>query len=227
MESPFAEGASSSSEGSEEAGESGEEGSEEGDGASSSDEDADVCAVARSLEPLICEGQAMRGCAFEAGVYPSDAEPCPGVEIRLTSDFWLRENEALAPHARAYAADAALLNEAFAKAYHKITHAGLDRCGMTGRACAPGTACVRTEDASGALLTEQCEPDGSLPRAATNKKTTRNDPGLVVAAAASSAATLLLAGLVAFFACRRPSDRGEGPVEAKHVVPREESKQPA
>ena len=188
----------------------------------------------RSLEPLICEGQAMRGCAFEEGVYPSDTVPCPGVEIRLTSDFWLRENEELAPHARAYAASPDLLNEVFGKAYHKITHAGLDRCGMTGGACASGTSCVQTKDASGAVLTEQCEPDGtSLPQGAasgaTKKKTTRrrNEPGLIVAAAVSSVATLVLAGLVAFYACRRPAGRDlEGPVEIK-TPPHEETKHSA
>ena len=160
--------------------------------------------------------------------------PCPGVEIRLTSDFWLRENEELAPHARAYAASPDLLNEVFGKAYHKITHAGLDRCGMTGGACASGTTCVQTKDeASGAVLTEQCEPDGnSLPQGAaggaTKKKTTRrrNDPGLIVAAAVSSVATLVLAGLVAFYACRRPADRLEGPVEIK-TPPHEETKHSA
>ena len=176
----------------------------------------------------------MRGCAFEEGVYPSDTVPCPGVEIRLTSDFWLRENEELAPHARAYAASPDLLNEVFGKAYHKITHAGLDRCGMTGGACASGTTCVQTTDASGTLLTEQCEPDGdSLPQGAaggaTKKKTTRrrNEPGLIVAAAVSSVATLVLAGLVAFYACRRPAGRDlEGPVEIK-TPPHEETKHSA
>jgi len=190
------------------------------------EEDGDACAIAESLEPLICEGQAMRGCAFEEGTYPSDAEPCPGVIFRLTSDFWLRENPELAPHAEAYAADAARFNEAFGKAYHKITHAGLGRCGMTGRACAPGSSCVETLDAAGAVLHEQCEPDGSLASKTTTKKKTTTDAGVVAAAVVSSAATLLLAGLVAFYACRRAS-RDEAPVEAKHVVPHEESKHTA
>ena len=110
----------------------------------------------------------------------------------------------------------------------------MDRCGMTGGACASGTTCVQTKDASGAVLTEQCEPDGdSLPQGAaggaTKKKTTRrrNDPGLIVAAAVSSVATLVLAGLVAFYACRRPAGRDlEGPVEIK-TPPHEETKHSA
>ena len=104
---------------------------------------------------------------------------------------------------------------------------------MTGGACASGTTCVQTKDSSGAVLTEQCEPDGtSLPQGAaggaTKKKTTRrrNDPGLIVAAAVSSVATLVLAGLVAFYACRRPADRLEGPVEIK-TPPHEETKHSA
>ena len=84
------------------------------------------------------------------------------------------------------------------------------------------------------VLTEQCEPDGdSLPQGAaggaTKKKTTRrrNDPGLIVAAAVSSVATLVLAGLVAFYACRRPAGRDlEGPVEIK-TPPHEETKHSA
>ena len=105
---------------------------------------------------------------------------------------------------------------------------------MTGGACASGTTCVQTKDASGAVLTEQCVPDGdSLPQGAaggaTKKKTTRrrNDPGVVVAAAVSSVATLVLAGLVAFYACRRPAGRDlEGPVEIK-TPPHEETKHSA
>ena len=105
---------------------------------------------------------------------------------------------------------------------------------MTGGACASGTICVQTKDASGAVLTEQCEPDGdSLPQGAaggaTKKKTTRrrNEPGLIVAAAVSSVATLVLAGLVAFYACRRPAGRDlEGPVEIK-TPPHEETKHSA
>ena len=63
----------------------------------------------------------------------------------------------------------------------------------------------------------------------TKKKTTRrrNDPGLIVAAAVSSVATLVLAGLVAFYACRRPAGRDlEGPVEIK-TPPHEETKHSA
>ena len=79
-----------------------------------------------------------------------------------------------------------------------------------------------------------CEPDGdSLPQGAaggaTKKKTTRrrNEPGVVVAAAVSSVATLVLAGLVAFYACRRPAGRDlEGPVEIK-TPPHEETKHSA
>ena len=49
---------------------------------------------------------------------------------------------------------------------------------------------------------------------------------MIVAAAVSSVATLVLAGLVAFYACRRPADRLEGPVEIK-TPPHEETKHSA
>ena len=50
---------------------------------------------------------------------------------------------------------------------------------------------------------------------------------MIVAAAVSSVATLVLAGLVAFYACRRPAGRDlEGPVEIK-TPPHEETKHSA
>ena len=70
---------------------------------------------------------------------------------------------------------------------------------------------------------------GFFHRRTNSLKTTRrrNDPGLIVAAAVSSVATLVLAGLVAFYACRRPADRDlEGPVEIK-TPPHEETKHSA
>ena len=41
------------------------------------------------------------------------------------------------------------------QAYHKITHAGLGRCGMAGPGDVPGAACVRTLDAAGDVLHER------------------------------------------------------------------------
>ena len=69
-------------------------------------------------------------------------------------------------------------------------------------------------------------PPSEIPRNFRAGSSCRID-GVVVAAAVSSVATLVLAGLVAFYACRRPAGRDlEGPVEIK-TPPHEETKHSA
>jgi hypothetical protein len=107
------------------------------------------CPIMQSVEPLICEEQAMRGCDFEAGHYARGESPCDInlLQIRLKSDFFLKENPRLLPHAQAFAEDADKLALEFGMAYQKVTHLGLDRCGMNGHGCGQGTVCVPSPSA--------------------------------------------------------------------------------
>jgi catalase (peroxidase I) len=102
------------------------------------------CPIMQSVEPLICEEQAMRGCDFEDGVYALGESPCDIelLQFRLKSDFSLKVNSLLLPHAQAFAKDPDKLAEQFGVAYSKVMHLGLDRCGMNGHGCGPGTICV-------------------------------------------------------------------------------------
>lgn len=103
-----------------------------------------TCPMLQSRLPLICEEQAMRGCEFADGSYDLAESPCDidQLQMRLKSDFFLKENSELEPFATEFASDPALLAEQFGRAYHKITHLGLDRCGLSGHGCtAEGTVC--------------------------------------------------------------------------------------
>jgi type II secretory pathway pseudopilin PulG len=110
------------------------------------------CPIVQNREPLICEEQAMRGCDFVDGVYPLDQSPCDigQLQLRLKSDFSLKANERLRPHAVAFADDADLLATEFGVAYRKVTHLGLDRCGLSGHGCQVGTACDASSSAAAA-----------------------------------------------------------------------------
>ena len=109
---------------------------------------ANACFVSQSLEPLICEEQAMRGCDFEDGEYQSNEFPCDVdlLQMRLKSDFFLKANPKTLPFAQAFADDPALLAVEFGTAYHKITHIGLDRCGLSGHGCPTDHTCENIGD---------------------------------------------------------------------------------
>ena len=102
-----------------------------------------ACPMMRSQVPLICEEQAMRGCDFVDGSYDLAESPCDidQLQLRLQSDFFLKENSKLLPFAKTFANKPDDLAEQFGIAYHKITHLGLDRCGMSGHGCTEGTVC--------------------------------------------------------------------------------------
>jgi len=104
---------------------------------------AETCAIAQSGTPRICEDQAMRGCNFTDGVYSIDESPCDIdlLQLRLRSDFFLKVNPDLLPFSKLFARDPDLLAEEFGLAYHKITHSGLERCGLSGHGCAAGHRC--------------------------------------------------------------------------------------
>jgi Peroxidase len=94
-------------------------------------------------EPLICEEQAMRGCDFADGIYGLGESPCDinHLQLRLKSDFFLKANAQLRPHADAFAADHEFWAAEFAVAYRKVMNLGLHRCGLSGHGCRPGTVC--------------------------------------------------------------------------------------
>ena len=116
--------------------------------------DADACEVLNSIEPILCEEQAMRGCDFADGIYGTDEFPCDVnlLQMRLRSDFFLKANPVTLPFAEQFAANPALLAEEFGIAYHKVTHNGLDRCGLSGHGCPRGHICQRI----GGTLTDTC-----------------------------------------------------------------------
>lgn len=101
------------------------------------------CPMMRSKEPLICESQGMRGCDFKDGSFPLGTSPCDAslLQIRLVSDFFLKKNPYLRRHAEIFAVDADKLAIEFGNAFHKVTHLGMDRCGMNGHGCGEGTLC--------------------------------------------------------------------------------------
>lgn len=101
------------------------------------------CPIMQSREPLICEEQAMRGCDFADGPYGLGVSPCDInlLQMRLKSDFFLKANPSLLPYTEAFAEDADKLAVDFGNAYRKVTHLGLDRCGMSGYGCKEGTVC--------------------------------------------------------------------------------------
>ncbi|KAL3908695.1 MAG: hypothetical protein SGARI_002948 [Bacillariaceae sp.] len=103
----------------------------------------DSCAIQNNEVPLICEEQARRGCDFEDGAYDASVPPCDInlLQFRLKSDFALKKNPALVPFAAGFAQDPDFLAEQFGIAYHKITHLGIDRCGLSGHGCTDGTEC--------------------------------------------------------------------------------------
>eukprot|EP01134_Creolimax_fragrantissima_P007288 CFRG7288T1 len=111
-------------------------------------------------EPIKVETQAMRGtCEVVPGNYPAKQNPCDGDLIfRLRADFFLRMNPVLEKHAQAFADDDELFAELFGQAYHKLTHLGLDRCGMSGHGCNGRTSfCNETLSETGNFLYAKCD----------------------------------------------------------------------
>jgi hypothetical protein len=101
----------------------------------------------------------MRGCEFVDGVYNISVSPCDIslLQIRLRSDFFLKVNEQMRPYAETFANDHDLLAQEFGIAYHKLTHNGLDRCGLSGGACDANSQCItRTDTESGRYLSSSC-----------------------------------------------------------------------
>lgn len=122
-------------------------------------EELSVCAVENSVVPFICEAQAMRGCDFADGPYPPlDPAIIPCI-FRLKSDFFLKEDPVLRPLSVSFAEDDELLAEQFGTAYHKLTHAGLFRCGLSGFGCDAGSTCKHIYEDDGHYLTSYCEVD--------------------------------------------------------------------
>jgi len=101
------------------------------------------CAISRSRRALMCREQAMRGCSFRDGNYPNNQPPCNGnlLQIRVPADMFLKTNPELLPHSKAFAQNPALLAEEFGLAFQKITHLGLNRCGLSGHGCVAGHSC--------------------------------------------------------------------------------------
>ena len=106
------------------------------------------CAIQNSELPVICEEQAMRGCQFEDGAYHASESPCDInlLQLRLKSDFFLKKNAAMMPFAQQFAEDPNYLAQQFGIAYHKLTHRGIDRCGLSGHGCPEGTECQQLGD---------------------------------------------------------------------------------
>ena len=125
-------------------------------------EEESACALENNQHTFICEQQAMRGCDFDDGTYGPNELPCDSslLHIRLKSDFILKIDPTLKPHSEAFAESDDYLAEEFAIAYHKLTHAGLNRCGLVGNldGCTSEYAtCVDTyDDATGEYLGSEC-----------------------------------------------------------------------
>lgn len=102
-----------------------------------------VCSVANNEVPQVCEEQAMRGCDFADGAYAAGVSPCDidKLQFRLKSDFFLKTNPKMMPIAEEFAENPGYMAEQFGIAYHKLTHFGLDRCGLSGHGCPEGTEC--------------------------------------------------------------------------------------
>lgn len=118
-----------------------------------------TCAVERSEDPIVCEEQAMRGCDFDDGLYSVSVSPCDInlLQMRLRADFFLKKNPLMLPYVLAFAADADLLAKEFGVAYRKLTHNGLDRCGLSGHGCGANAECIHeTDAATGRLLSSSC-----------------------------------------------------------------------
>jgi len=132
------------------------------------------CAIAQSGTPRICEDQAMRGCDFADGTYSINESPCDInlLQLRLRSDFFLKANPELLPFSKLFAKDASLLAEEFGLAYHKITHYGLERCGLSGHGCAAGHVCkvVGNDPLTATCIFESNERQ----QTATPKRKTKN-----------------------------------------------------
>lgn len=129
------------------------------------EDEEDVCEVVLSEVTFICEEQAMRGCMFDDGAYSPDTFPCDmaTIQFRLRSDFFLKADPLLRPYVAEFAANDDLLAETFGRAYHKMTHAGLYRCGLAGF-CGEGSVCREVQDPNtGEYLASECIFDESLP----------------------------------------------------------------
>jgi catalase (peroxidase I) len=121
-----------------------------------------TCKTELSEDPLNCEAQAMRGCNFADGVYNTSDSPCDVklLKMRLRSDFFLKANPMTRPHAEAFATDPDLLAQEFGVAYRKLTHNGLDRCGLSGRGCDGNTKCITyTDTVTDRYLSSSCVSD--------------------------------------------------------------------
>ena len=123
------------------------------------------CSLEHNEVPFVCEKQAMRGCDFEDGAYGPLDSPCDVnlLQMRLRSDFFLKEDPILKPYAAMYFEDDELLAEDFGVAYHKLTHAGLDRCGLSGFGCGEYGKCEDVVDSStGEYVVSHCVIDSEL-----------------------------------------------------------------
>lgn len=121
-----------------------------------------TCGTEQSTEPIVCEEQAMRGCNFAEGLYDVAESPCDVnlLQFRLRSDFFLKASPIMRPHAENFAADPDRLATEFGTAFRKLTHNGLDRCGIGGQGCDHGTKCEHFADTdTGRFLSARCVLD--------------------------------------------------------------------
>ena len=147
------------------------------------DGETSMCSLENNEETFICEEQAMRGCEFADGTYGPLDFPCDSsvVQFRLKSDFFLKADPSLRPHTNQFADDDDYLAEQFAVAYHKLTHAGLNRCGLTGNldGCSGMyETCVHTyDDSTGEYLKSECQVDEDALMEAATKKLIKGERG--------------------------------------------------
>jgi len=124
-----------------------DEGGKDSDENSSDSDDAGAepkgCQILKSHKPRECQSQALRGCDFEDGVYRTDEFPCDInlLQMRLKSDFMLKAKSKNMAFSQEFTNDPALLAQEFGKAYHILTHNGLNRCGLSGHGCATDHTC--------------------------------------------------------------------------------------
>jgi Peroxidase len=118
-----------------------------------------TCATLQSEEAIVCEEQAMRGCAFADGLYGIADSPCDIslLQFRVRADFFLRSNPTTRPYVDTFAKDANLLASEFGNAYHKLTHNGVGRCGLNGHGCPSNYKCVHAKEVdTGRYLSSSC-----------------------------------------------------------------------
>ena len=118
-----------------------------------------TCGTEKSEVAIVCEEQAMRGCDFDDGLYNISASPCniAVLQMRVRAEFFMKANPKMRPYVETFADNADLLAEEFAAAFMKLTHNGLERCGLNGHGCGANAECVQYADTeTGRYLSSRC-----------------------------------------------------------------------